>query len=546
MTRSLMTGITGLRTHQQKLDVVANNLANMNTIGYKAQSTTFSDLMYDTIRTGSTSEASGGINPQSIGTGVQVAQITRKFTQGALQSTGQILDFAIQGEGFFTLDSQAGETVFTRAGSFALDGQGRLVDPATGFLVQRFGDVGEGTNGGFAFQVPGDNSIRIPIGSAIPGEPTQNLELFGNLPASSVPPTEEILSSFEPFETASGPANLTTSISDLTINQNAYGPGDQIEINGTNPDGTPFTGSIPADGATLGDIVTELNNLLTGATAQLQPDGTLSITADETGEAFLSLLLSDAAGNVGSTSFGSNSMVVEAEGSDGDTYELSMEIYDLRGASHRVTFDFLKTSPDSWDVTADISPDSGIMLDDSVFNLTFNEDGTYSLAGSNGIGDANIEIKLNSLATPQTIAIDFGQLSHLATDYSLSQNQDGYPPGNLVSVAVSSDGEISGLASNGKILPLAQLAMASFTNEGALDPIGNNYFQQSLNSGSASIGEGISGGRGQIIGAQLESSNVDIAQEFTQLIVAQRGFSANARTITVADEMLEELTNIVR
>lgn len=547
MTRSLMTGITGLRTHQQKLDVVANNLANMNTVGFKAQSATFSDLMYNTVRTGSTSEASGGINPQSIGTGVQMAQISRRFTQGALQSTGEVLDFAIQGDGFFTLKGQAGEDVFTRAGSFALDGNGRLVDPATGSLVQRFGATGEpAEDGGFGFQVHGDNSIRVPLGAAIPGEATDNLELFGNLPSRSIPPTAEILSSFESFMTATGPADLTTRLDDLTINQIGYGAGDILDIKGTHPDGTPYSGTLAAENATLGDLVNELNGLLVGATAELQPDGTLAISADDTGEGFLSLLITDTPGNVGSSNFFSNSMVVTTDGSDGDAYELSMEIYDLRGESHRISFDFLKVSTNAWTVSADINPDSGVLLDGAVLNLTFNEDGTYALAGANGIGDANIEIKLNSIEAPQIVAVDFSQLSHLATEYSLTQTQDGYPPGNLVSIAVSSSGEISGLASNGRTLPLAQLAMASFINDGALDPMGNNYFQPSLNSGPASIGQGLAGGRGQVIGAQLENSNVDIAQEFTQLIVAQRGFSANARTITVADEMLEELTNIIR
>ncbi len=547
MTRSLMTGITGLRTHQQKLDVVANNLANMNTIGFKAQTTNFSDLMYNTLRTGSgSSDTSGGINPQSIGTGVQMATISRRFAQGTLQSTGEILDFGINGEGFFTLSDPSGEDVFTRAGSFAVDGEGRLVDPATGFLVQRFGETGEPTNGGFGFQVPGDSSIRVPLGAAIPGQKTENMELVGNLPSNSFPPSVEVLSSFAAFATGTGTANPTTPLSDLTLNQVDYVAGDAIAISGTNPDGTPFTGSLAAENATLGDLVNEINSLMTGATAALRPDGTLAITADSTGEAFLSLLLRDEPGNVGSTSFSNNSMIVTTEGGDGDAYELSMEVFDARGGNHRVTFDLQKESTNSWTVKADISPTSGILLDDSVFNLTFNEDGSFALAGTNGVGDANIEIKFNTIDAPQTIAIDFSKLNHLATGYSLTQTQDGYAPGNLVSVATSATGEMSGLASNGRTIPLAQLALASFSNNGALEPIGGNYFQQSLNSGAPSIGTGIAGGRGQVIGGQLEGSNVDIAQEFTQLIVAQRGFSANARTITVADEMLEELNNIIR
>jgi flagellar hook protein FlgE len=548
MSRALFTGITGLRAHQQQLDVVSNNLANMNTIGFKSQSTKFADLVYHQQKGGSGSTANtGGVNPQEIGTGVQIGSISRKFTQGTLQSTGEILDFAIQGDGFFTLAGQSGENIYSRAGSFTIDGEGRLVDPSTGFLVQRFGELGEPVSeGDIAFQMAGDSSIQVPLGDAIPGERTTRMSLSGNLPSTALPPTREVLTSFEPFQSNTGIADRTTSLNDLAFNQASYGAGDEIEINGTNPDGSPFSGTIDAENATLGDLIDEINNLLTGATAELQPNGSVTITSDAAGDAFSSLLLRDAPGNIGGTAFSSNSLVVTTEGSSGDAFELSTEVFDSRGESHRVTYDLRKETANTWSVQASINGSSGVMLDDSVLNLTFNEDGTYALAGENGIGDAKIEIQFNTLAASQVIDLDFSGIKHLATEYSLSQSQDGFPPGSLVSVSVDSSGELTGLASNGKTLPLAQLAIASFSNQSALSPLGGNFFQQSLASGNASIGTGLGGGRGQVVGGQLESSNVDIAQEFTQLIVAQRGFSANARTVTVAEEILEELTNLIR
>ena len=197
-------------------------------------------------------------------------------------------------------------------------------------------------------------------------------------------------------------------------------------------------------------------------------------------------------------------------------------------------------------MTASLSEDSGTLTDASVFNVTFNEDGTFAIAGEDGIGDANIEVQFNSIQNPQTINLDLSELSHLAADYSAFHTQDGFPPGNLVSVNLSQTGQLSGQASNGRTLPLAQLAVASFQNVGGLDAVGSNYFRESANSGDASLGTGLSGGRGQVLSGQLESSNVDLALEFTQLIIAQRGFSANARAITVADELLEDITNVVR
>ena len=303
--RSLMTGVTGLRAHQQQLDVVANNLANLNTVGYKSQQSTFSDLMYNTLRPASRSSSTfGGTNPSQVGNGVSISQISRKFSQGDLQATGELLDFAIQGSGFFVLNGPQGEQVFSRAGSFTLDGSGNLVDPATGYLVQRVGDLGEPMGDQFGFQVPGESRIRVPLGAAVPGEQSTEVRFFGNLPSDATPPLAEVLSSVAPYSTSTGPATLATRIDELTIHSTPYGPADQIEINGTNPDGTPFSTSIAAQNATMQDILDALNAQLDGAVAELQPNGVLTVTADDTGEAYSSLIIQDAAGNVGSTEFG--------------------------------------------------------------------------------------------------------------------------------------------------------------------------------------------------------------------------------------------------
>ena len=543
MTRSLTTGITGLRTHQQNLDIVANNLANANTVAFKAQTVTFSDLIYQNLGGGG---GGGETEVQAIGTGAQVARISRRFSQGQLESTGEIFDFALQGEGYFILTSASGETVYTRDGSFGLDSEGRLIDPSSGFTVRRFGTVGDPSDTSAGFQEVGDDSIKIPLGVAIPGSATTTIDFSGNLPSTASPPAAQVISSFGTFQGPTGPATAATLLNDLTVNDADYVLGDTIQINGTNPDGTGFIGTIPADTATLGDLVTAVNALSTGATASILPDGTFQMAADDTGVASMTLVFSDSTGNVGSTNFSGTSMIETVAGTDGDVFQSSMEIFDTRGETHRLAIEFRKVTKNSWDAVASIDGDTGSMIDDSVFNITFNENGTFALAGTSGIGDSDIEIALDALSGTQVINVGFQELSHLATDYSLNQSPDGFPSGTLVSVAVSEDGELSGLASNGRTVPIAQLAIARFRHAGALNPIGNNHFQQTLNAGTPSVGDGNSGGRGSIVSGQLENSNVDIAQEFTRLIVAQRGFSANARTITVADEMLEELTNIIR
>ena len=548
MTRSLFTGITGIRTHQHKLDVVANNLANMNTTGYKSQATVFSDLTYLGLKSASQPTPDhGGVNPQLIGAGVQLAETTRNFGQGTLESTGELLDFAIQGEGFFTLIDSANENVYTRDGSFGVDASGKLVDPATGFHVRRFGSTGESTDTELGFQIPGDDTINIPLGSSVPGDPTSELKFVGNLPATALPPTQQVVSTSSGFtETGGAVATSTTLLNDLSINSAAYQAGDLIELLGTNPDGSAFNASVPADTGTLGDVVTELNNTLVDATASLDTDGRLIITADNPGDSLLGLIMRDDLANAGGSAFSNNPVAETSAGSGGDNQQLSVEIFDSLGEGHRLDFSFSKTTLNSWDIEASITSDGGVLTDSTIASVTFNDDGTFALVGGSGNGDSDVEIQFSHLDAPQNIVIDLSELHHLAADFALTQHQDGFPPGTVSSVSVTSEGTLTASTTTGKRLKLAQLAIGNFDNNRALNARGGNFYQQSPNSGDPSIGLGGANGRGVVLSGQLEGSNVDIAQEFTQLIVAQRGFSANARTITVADQILEELTNIIR
>jgi flagellar hook protein FlgE len=137
-------------------------------------------------------------------------------------------------------------------------------------------------------------------------------------------------------------------------------------------------------------------------------------------------------------------------------------------------------------------------------------------------------------------------LTQMATEAAITAEQNGGPPGILGTVNIGADGVIEGIASNGRKFPLAQLAIAAFSNKQGLTSRGSNYYETSLNSGSPQIGEGLTGGRGAVRASQLETSNVDLAQEFTRLIIAQRGFSANARTIAITAEVLEELNSLIR
>lgn len=554
MGNSLLTGVSGLIAHQRLLEVVGNNLANINTTGFKSQRTVFSDLLYQTIRPAANTSSGdvGGTNPNQIGSGVKIAQISHKFSQGNLEPTGGLFDYALQGDGFFMVNDGQ-KDYYTRAGSFALDAFNQLVDPATGFRVQRFGDVGEpdGVNPGF--QVPGDNGIVVPLGSSIPGQVTSSLSLVGNLSAQATGPKAEVLISASPFEVGGSAASLTTLLNDLDSNVVDHTAGDSLTISGSDADGTAINTTLAVSGATtLGDLISALDSAFAGASVSLDALGNLRVTADNVGEAFLGLSIVDSTGNAGFTNYTNHASEVLTEGKAGDNFETAIEVFDVRGNAHKVNLSFVKQGNDVWDLTASLPATEGTVIDGSVQQIQFSEDGSLQQVFGTGLGDSNLILQFNGVTAPQSINVSFGQngtfdaLTHLALDSSVASEQDGFAPGTLVGVNISADGILEGVATNGRKFPVAQLAIAMFANSNGLLGEGENYFSTSINSGATQIGAAGSGGRGSIAGGQLEQSNVDIAFEFTKLIVAQRGFSANARTITVSDRVLEELTNLIR
>lgn len=194
---AIYTGVTGLTANAQLLDVVGNNLANNNTTGFKAQRALFKDLVYQTIAAGSAASADqGSVNPSQIGFGVAVGTIHSVFQQGTLNPTGRTLDLGIQGSGFFVL-ANSSSTYYSRAGAFDVDSAGFLVDQTTGNRVQRFGIVGEGPGG---FQVTGENNIRIPFGAGLPGTPTANVTMQGNI-SSTLAVGESVSTAIQVFDT---------------------------------------------------------------------------------------------------------------------------------------------------------------------------------------------------------------------------------------------------------------------------------------------------------------------------------------------------------
>lgn len=430
MGRALFTAVTGLKAQQTKLDVVANNIANVNTTGYRSSRILFQDLFSQQLSGPSAPAGNfGGTNPMQVGLGVQVGSIDVNHGQGSLITTGVNSDLAIQGNGFFVL-SDGLTNVYTRDGSFTVNSVGTLIDPATGLRVQGYtADAAgvidpEGT-------VLGD--IVIPLGSSGFANATTNAELTGNL-NSGTEAGEQVVRNIEVFDSLGTARNI-----ELTFTKTATANEWTWEATFDNGTTTPTVGS--------GTVTFDPNgNVLPGSET-----GTVNITAADLGT----------------------------------------------------------------EATAPVDPLS--------FTLDF--------------GD------ITQLAPPVDPSADPN--AQAPSDITL-RSQDGFPLGVLQSFSIGANGQVIGVYTNDRSRVIAQVALANFANVGGLTREGNNAFRQSPASGLANIGAPGTGGRGSVSGGVLESSNTDLGTEFSELIIAQRAFQANSRTISAADTLLQEAVNLIR
>lgn len=399
MIRSLFTSSSGLRGHQQQLDVVGNNLANVNTHGFKSQRLRFSTIFSETLKAASgPQDTIGGRNPSQVGHGVKVAAIDTMLRQGTLEQSDNALDVAIQNAGYFVLDNGR-ETVFTRAGAFSVDASNIMVDSATGARVQRVGDVGAvPTDTAPVFQTAGQN-IVIPFGETIAGKETTNVLFQGNLDSSAAGPLAEVLTTGQPFTRGGAPALLTTAINQLDQTTTIYGANDQILISGTSATGTAINGTfnLTTGNETLGDLLQVINVLYAGgdpnasippspngARATLDGNGNIVLTAAREGESLLTInLASDPNNTGGGVSSGGtstfNSFIQTTDGREGETASTAITVYDTQGAAHTMSFTFQKVDANTWDLVSGIdSSGTFVNFDNQVDGITFNENGSFN------------------------------------------------------------------------------------------------------------------------------------------------------------------------
>lgn len=344
-------------------------------------------------------------------------------------------------------------------------------------------------------------------------------------------------------------ATAATDLNDLTVNLSDYAAGDVVQVAGTDVDGSPVVASFVygTDGTTVGDLVSFLESRFTQSTVAFDtPTGEITVTSDVTGEAALSLALTDGTGQAGRSNWSSSFFAVTTNGTGPDKVTTSVEVFDSAGTAHVLTHVYERQEDGSWNLTVSVPDDEGTMIVDQVTGITFNDDGSIETPSS-----AEIEVQFGTLAA-QTIALDLGTsgqfdgLTQFGNPASVvSDEQDGYGAGELASLEVDPDGTIQGYYTNGETRQVGSFGIATFANEAGLEEAGDSYFRTSANSGARTLGAGQVGGAGEVLGGALEASNVDTAEEFVHLIQAQRGFQANARVITVQDELLAEIVNVV-
>jgi flagellar hook protein FlgE len=414
------SSLSGLNVNQQKLNVIGNNLANINTIGFKASTVQFMDLVSQSV-------GGSSANPMQVGLGVMTGSISPSFKQGGIENTGVPTNVAIQGNGFFVVGDSSNRS-YTRAGDFSFDADGMLVT-ADGLPVQGYTATDPATGAIITTGQP--SNIVVPPGVLRAPTPTSQFGTVSNL-NSGAAVGAEFTASVQVYD-ALGAAHVAT----ITYTNTAAGAWD-------------YEMTVPGEE-------------IAGGTA-----GTPEVIAS------------------GNLSFDANGQLDQVDGAAAD--------------------DVTVTGP-AWA--------NGATAGDFVWDLV----------------DANGVASLTGFAGPSATS---------------SVTQNGAAAGTINSISINSTGEILATFGTGSSVSVGQLAMANFNNPQGLVKLGSNRYGESASAGIPNVGVAGTGGRGSLIGSSLEQSNVDIAQEFTQMILAQRGYQANSKSITVADELLVDTLNLKR
>jgi len=503
--------LSGLDADSTALNTIANNLANMNTNGFKSQTTNFGDLFYQQVG------SNGSGDEIQAGTGVQVASNSTDFSGGSIASTGVSTDAAINGAGFFVLDGGGGSQLYTQNGGFQLNSNGTL-ESSDGLAVMGYPATNGvvNTNGGLT-------DVNIPTGQVMQPSATTSFSMTQNLDSQSAIGSTTT-GQVQVYDSLGNQYQATVAYTNQGNNTWGYSVSLPNTLQGSSSVAagvTSFNYNFGANGGTLGTVDSGTNLTITGPKAS----GSATITAPTVtqGETVANYATAvnaaiTAAGITGTTVTSNPAGQLSITGTGISTAgSVIQDPVASAAATGTLTFD---SSGNLVSPATDVSgiTFSGLSDGASTMNLNFN------LFGANGTGNIS-----------QTAAAS----STTAT------SQNGFASGQYESFSISPTGVISSTYSNGQTQNVGQLALATVSNEQGLVDMGSTEYRATTASGNASVGVAGAGGRGTIEGSSLEASNVNISAEFSDLIVAQRAFEANSKAVTTFDTVTQETINMI-
>ncbi|MEX1213278.1 MAG: flagellar hook protein FlgE [Balneolaceae bacterium] len=537
LIKSMNSGVSGLRAQQSKMDVIGNNIANVETTGFKSSRVSFAEMINQ--RMGRASGAGDSVPQMSnqVGLGVKVSSIDRDFGQGTMKTTGIDTDLGIEGKGFFVVQGEGGQFL-TRAGNFVFNKQGFLVDPGgrevQGYNAKRGGTILSGEN----FE-----SIRVDPDNSLEPKQTEMVTMAGNLDANTS--TFQSLQAQNALTHPGGAtADYDTEISDLAQVVDPLVAGDTIDFDIVDNDGTAQTVSHTyAAGDTMQDLIDTVNGAVAGEATMVLVDGLLMVHSQQSGESDLNItdIAVTGTGDVNFPQF-----QVTTNGVTGSK-SMSTTVYDNLGRAHSLMLNFTQTSANEWSFDARFldgekitGGGTGPLEFDSVGQLTTDPVQHITFEPGGGASTVTFGMRLGDTA----LGSQFTQYS--GSDSAKIIKQDGYSQGRLVDIVIDSEGQIEGIYDNGQGQVLAQIALGEVQNENGLETVGNGLFVATSAAGETYIDRAGSFADTSVNSGFLEASNVDLAQEFTEMITSQRAYQSSARIITTSDEMLMEAVNLKR
>ncbi len=509
MSSALWAGISGLNASSKQMDVIGNNIANVNTIGFKAGRVYFSDVLSQSISGGS----SGSMQ---VGRGVAVTEVATQFNSGSFETTSNATDVSIDGDGFFMVNDKNGATYYTRAGAFHMDNDGNLVD-TNGYKVQ-----GYNLTGGAATTIS-DISLRN-----VQSDPqvTSIFSLGVNLNAETA--TGETFNSSQTVYDSLG-AKHTLNVAFTKTEGNGYW-GFQTSLDNDNASAQSYCGVKFDSNGVLDKVYTA--DFTAAPTITTAGDGTATATINQPGQLYkdttAAITLTRGAtaaawtitNNGGyanmSISADATAVKIDLDGEGGP--DITFALADTWAAADTISFEITQTEVDPVDLS-----------------ITFPTIGNGATIGSGNIVTWDLA---GSTALDVT--------GYASTSVIKALTNDGYASGLLKSLSIDGEGKINGFFTNGQTSYIAQLVLADFDNPWGLKKMGSNLFAETLTSGAAIKNVPGASGMGEVKSNSLEMSNTDVATEFVNMITAQKAYQASARVITTEDQMMSELMNIKR